>query len=266
MRHGMPGPRKPRDAGNSRPGVWAQASGRVTEALHFLGRYLSAAVAQAGPGEQDSGRCPADYGRGPAGSATPGIADAEPDGRGILILCTANMCRSPMTAALLSRRLAVLGVPVPVSSAGMLTEGTPPAAAVIEVMAGYGLDLGAHRSRIVTAADLAGASLVLGMAREHIRHAVVTLPAAWPRAFTLKEFVRRGGETGPRLAGEPFAAWLARVHAGRDRATLLGESAEDDVADPVGGPPAGYTATAALLDDLLARLTELCWAHAGPRT
>jgi len=169
-----------------------------------------------------------------------------------------------MAAALLARRLAVLGVPSPVRSAGMLTEGAPPPAPVLDVMNGYGLSLGAHRSRIVTAGDLAETSLVIGMAREHIRHAVVTLPSVWPRAFTLRELLRRAGANGPREPGEPFAAWLARLHTGRDRAALLGGSAEDDVADPAGGPLAGYAATAALLDDLLARLAGVCWAHAEP--
>ena len=32
------------------------------------------------------------------------------DSSGIIVLCTANVCRSPMAAALLARRLAVLGV------------------------------------------------------------------------------------------------------------------------------------------------------------
>ena len=101
------------------------------------------------------------------------------------------------------------------------------------------------------------------MAREHLRHAVVTLPAAWPRAFTLRELVRRGAAVGGRRPGESLAGWLARAHDGRQRAALLGDCADDDVADPVGGPPGGYAETAAALGSLLDRLAELGWGQAA---
>ena len=103
------------------------------------------------------------------------------------------------------------------------------------------------------------------MAREHVRHAVVTAPDTWPRAFTLKELVRRGEEIGPAKPGEPLADWLARVHEGRERAALLGESPVDDVADPMGGPPQAYADTAALLDELMGRLVGLCWGLSADR-
>jgi protein-tyrosine phosphatase len=181
----------------------------------------------------------------------------------VLVLCTANICRSPMAAALLARRLAALGVTVPVLSAGMLHDGEPPLPEVVSVMAARGLDTAWHRSHAARDADLAAAGLVLGMARENIRHAVVTVPLVWPRAFTLKELVRRGEQIGPRPPGETLAGWLRRAHAGRERAALLGDSPLDDVADPTGGPPQAYAGTAALLDGLVSRLAELCWGHAG---
>ena len=68
------------------------------------------------------------------------------------------------------------------------------------MLAGYGIEAAAHRSRVVSAADLAGPTLVLAMAREHLRYAVVTEPGAWPRTFTLRELVRRGTQIGPRQA------------------------------------------------------------------
>jgi protein-tyrosine phosphatase len=182
---------------------------------------------------------------------------------GVVVLCTANVCRSPMAAALLTRRLAALGVAVPVHSAGMLRQGDPPHPEVVSVMAGYGIAIASHRSRIARAADLARAGLVLAMARENLRYAVLTEPGAWLRAFTLKELVRRGKQIGPRPPGEPFSGWLSRAHAGRDRIALLGDSAEDDVADPAGGPLRGYEDTARLLDRLVTNLADLGWAHAG---
>jgi protein-tyrosine phosphatase len=183
---------------------------------------------------------------------------------GILVLCTANVCRSMMAAPLFARRLAALGVTVPVRSAGMIRCGDPPHPEVISVMASYGIETAAHRSRVACAADLARATLVLAMSRENLRYAVITAPGAWPRAFTLKELIRRGERIGPRPSGEPFSGWLSRAHAGRERASLLGDSSEDDVADPAGGPLRAYADTASVLDGLVTRLAELGWAHAGP--
>ncbi len=165
-----------------------------------------------------------------------------------------------MAEALLTSRLAGLGSAVTVRSGGMLGEGEPPRPEAIAAMAGYGLDIAAHRSRRVTAEDLEAADLTLAMARENLRYAVVTAPSAWQRAFTLRELVRRGEAVGPRPPGEDLAGWLARAHDGRERTALLGDSADDDVADPTGGPPAGYAETAAILSGLLDNLVGLCWA------
>jgi len=187
----------------------------------------------------------------------------------VLFLCRANVCRSVMAQALLAARLAERGVPV--GSAGLLGGGQPPPPEVIAVMAARGIAVDGHRSRLVTADDLVAADLILGLARGHLRHAAVLRPEAWPRAFTLRELVRRGGQAGPRAPGEPLPDWLARAADGRDRIDLLGASAADDVADPAGGPLAGYQATAELLDQLTADLAGLAWPEFGtapesPRT
>jgi low molecular weight protein-tyrosine phosphatase len=201
-----------------------------------------------------------------SGGAVPAARPQRDSGpqAGVLVLCTANVCRSPMGAPLLARRLDRLGVTVPVRSAGMLADGMPPDPAAVTVMAGYGIEIASHRSRVARPDDLARAGLVLAMARENLRYAVVTEPAAWPRAFTLKELIRRGERIGPRAPGEPFAAWLDRAHDGRVRASLLGGSDDDDVPDPAGAPLRAYADTAALLDGLMTRLAELGWAHAAP--
>jgi protein-tyrosine phosphatase len=164
------------------------------------------------------------------------------------------MAQGPLTARLAER--GVLGL---VSSAGLLGHGQPPPAEVVSVMAGRGIDVSGHRSRAVAAEDLAAADLIVGLAREHVRHAAVLLPGCWPRAFTLRELVRRGAQAGPRAPGAPLGDWLAMAAAGRSRRDLLGSSDDDDVPDPYGGPLAGYLATARLLDELTRDLAALCW-------
>jgi protein-tyrosine phosphatase len=177
----------------------------------------------------------------------------------VLVLCTANVCRSVMAQVMLTARRAERGAPGLVSSAGLLGGGRPPPPAVITVMAARGVDISEHRSRAVTVADLAAADLIVGLAREHVRHAAVLLPSCWPRAFTLRELLRRGGQAGPRAPGEPMGGWLAAVAAGRSRRDLLGSGTGDDVPDPYGGPLADYQATARQLDELTRDLAALCW-------
>ena len=173
-----------------------------------------------------------------------------------------------MAAAFLGRRLGALGVPAQIRSAGIVREAQPPPDEVLSVMAGARLDVSGHRSRVVAAADLAGADLVLVMSRGQVRHAAVTFPAAWPRAFTLKELVRRGEQIGGRRRGESLGDWLAAAHQGRTRTGLLGDCPDDDVADPSGGPWRDYLAAAEEIDQLIGRLVGLCWgqdASPGPR-
>ena len=164
-----------------------------------------------------------------------------------------------MAEALLRAALRARGVDATVSSAGLFRGGVPASPGSVRAMARRGLDIDGHRSRTVTIELLEAADLVLGMARLHVREAVVAVPDVWPRAFTLKELVRRGAVVGPRRADEPLEAWLARVHEGRRRADLIGDDAADDVADPVGGPERLYLATAAELEDLVGRLVDLAF-------
>jgi protein-tyrosine phosphatase len=178
----------------------------------------------------------------------------------ILLLCSANTCRSVMAQAMLSRRLAARAATACVASAGLLEGGRRPPPEVLFVLADWGIEVSGHRSRRVTVDDLAAADLILGLAREHVRHAVVLAPESWPRAFTLRELLRRGLQAGPRSPGEPLADWLSRAGTGRARQDLLGDRPGDDVPDPNGGPLAGYRATARLLDRLTRELATAGWS------
>lgn len=87
----------------------------------------------------------------------------------ILLVCTGNLCRSPMASALLQRRLADLGLDdqVQVESAGTWTrEGQRATTFAQAVMVERGLSLEGHRSRNVTEDMLDRADLVLVMEEE----------------------------------------------------------------------------------------------------
>ena len=157
------------------------------------------------------------------------------------------------------------GVEARVASAGLLQAGQPAQPHGVDVARGLGLDMSGHRSRSMTRDVLLLADLILGMAREHVREAVVLDPSLWPRTFTLKELVRRGELAGPREPTEPLQDWLARVGEGRRVADLSGASAADDVEDPIGMPRAAYERMAQELDDLTRRLVSVAFAGALAR-
>ena len=147
------------------------------------------------------------------------------------------------------------------ASAGLLEAGNPASSHGVAVLSGLGIDMSAHRSQSMSAELLGRADLILAMAREHVREAVVAVPAIFPRTFTLKELVRRGRETGPRQPGEPLERWLARAHAGRSPRDLMGGSREDDVEDPIGRPRAAYESMVEELSGLLDELVWLVWGE-----
>ena len=177
----------------------------------------------------------------------------------ILVVCTANQCRSPVAGAFLSRHAAERGADAKVLSAGLLESGNPAVAEVVALGPALGFDLGSHRSREVTDELIASAELIIGLTRLHVRELAVANRAAWPRTFTLRELVREGSRLGPRLESLSLADWIAPLHEARTPSDLLGADPLDDVADPMGGPPEGYEEMARDLADLTNRLADLLW-------
>lgn len=169
----------------------------------------------------------------------------------VLVLCTANICRSPMASAILSDLVARRGLPVTVSSAGFLTQDEPASANAVRVLADEGIDLSAHRSRILGAEDLEGADLVVAMEYRHVREVAVLLPAALERSFTLPDLARRATEIGPRRPGELASSWIARAGAGRRAADLMVKRPEGEVSDPYGRSKRAYRKTRAELEGLI---------------
>lgn len=138
----------------------------------------------------------------------------------ILLVCTGNTCRSPLAEALLRTKLAERGVDgVEVSSAGTgAWDGAPASEGAYLVALEHGLDLSAHRARLLNKDVAASADVILTMARHH--RARVEQLGATGKAHLLGEYA---GRTGPAA----------------------------EVRDPFGGDLQGYRETFEELDGLL---------------
>lgn len=178
----------------------------------------------------------------------------------LLVLCTANQCRSPMAGALLERALQRAQVAAIVVSAGFGRDGVSAPAGTLHAAARHGLSLEHHRSRRLTVTDLRTADVVLVMERGHVHQAVVTDVTCWPKCFTLKEVVRRAHGIGRRETDEGFADWLGRLHEGRRPADLLtGRREDDEVRDPVGAPDRVFQEVADELTALVDNFVDLAF-------
>ena len=124
----------------------------------------------------------------------------------ILLVCTGNICRSPLAAALLQRALTDRGIEgMDVSSAGTgAWDGAPVSEGAYLVGLERGLDLSAHRARLLTRELIEAADLVLTMARHH--RARVDELGGEGRVFVLGEYAGREGDEAE--VSDPFGGDL----------------------------------------------------------
>jgi protein-tyrosine phosphatase len=136
----------------------------------------------------------ADRGGPPSGSRdpNPGGSTGQPS---VLLVCTANRCRSPMAAALLTQLLEREGLAGHnrVDTAGTWAkEGEPAASLAQEVMQERGLDLSRHRSRRVSGDLLRGYQLVLVMEAGHREAILAEFPDIEARLYLLASMAGNG--------------------------------------------------------------------------
>jgi protein-tyrosine phosphatase len=112
----------------------------------------------------------------------------------ILIVCSGNICRSPMADIYLRHRLGLHNSSYTVSSAGTLGIHDDLAAseAVSVVASEAGLDLSAHSTRGVTRESVEEADIILVMEKRHRRYLATLYPGHVKKIHLLSEYVPKG--------------------------------------------------------------------------
>jgi protein-tyrosine phosphatase len=166
----------------------------------------------------------------------------------IVVVCTANICRSPMAEAMIRRGLRAGGANgVVVESAGVYGhEDSPIAPGSASALRALGIEDDGHRGRRLTPEIVGSADLVLTMEERHREAILARSPEAQDRTFALREFARLVGGAAPP-EGDVAARARALVRVAGLRRTALPWAGVDDVPDPYGGPGEGYHACAALI-------------------
>jgi protein-tyrosine phosphatase len=138
----------------------------------------------------------------------------------ILIVCTANICRSPIAEAILKRLIA--GRPDAdqwhIDSAGTWARYGSPAAVLSQIVVQrMGMDISTHKSKPITLELMQQFDLILTMENQH--------------------------KEGLRLQFEPYASRVFML------SEMIGR--EEDVPDPIGGEIADYSETGKMLERFL---------------
>ena len=105
----------------------------------------------------------------------------------VLILCHANICRSPAAEHLLREKLK--NKPIEIQSAGLYAmAGLPAASSMTELLAQQNIDLTSHRSRQVNTELLAWANLVLVMEDRQQKDVEIRFPETRGKVQRLGRF------------------------------------------------------------------------------
>lgn len=157
-----------------------------------------------------------------------------PQTRGILFVCTGNICRSPYAERRLRQLLPRAGVPVESAGTGAVV-GSDIEDDTRERLRRLGADVTGFRARQVSPQLLDDAGLVLTMTRAHRGQVARLRPQAMRRIYALGDFADLCAESRAWRSILPSRPWLEQVEteAGAARGTVVPRDADDiDVVDP----------------------------------
>jgi low molecular weight protein-tyrosine phosphatase len=176
----------------------------------------------------------------------------------VVVICSGNRFRSPIAEAVLRREAE--GLPVRVRSFGTMDLPSGHALSeALELAPGYGLDLMSHRSRPLAGTNLSHADLVIGFEQIHAATAVVGAGAHRERTFLITDLVAGLDETTPPQERDVVERARSLVRQA-DEARKAAPRIPQEIADPIGGPAAGYRNTADEVYRLTTRVAERLFA------
>lgn len=135
----------------------------------------------------------------------------------VLVVCTANVCRSPMAEALLRARVESEGETWRIESAGTWAlEGRPAANRTQQVLEERGIRLLNHLARTVTLEIMKEFNLILTMEQGHKEALKVEFPELAPRIYLISEMIGQRFDIkdpiqGPLSEFEDTALELERI-------------------------------------------------------
>src|SRR5664279_1814186 len=154
----------------------------------------------------------------------------------ILLVCEANVCRSPMAEYLLRNSLADKGADVhafELTSAGThADDGAEMDPRTVDQLTRLKVSPNAFRSHTVTARDLDDADLILTATRAQRSMLLERLPTALRRSFTMLEFAQTAQHVLRRWPDIRAPKDVVRLTAAARGSVAVPEY---DVPDPVGG-------------------------------
>jgi len=109
----------------------------------------------------------------------------------IVFVCSGNICRSPMAAAITNNKLKSRQEPAAIISCGTLNIMHRPAAKeAIQAMAEHDIDIESHRSQGVSVGLLRMADFVVVMAPKHERFILESAPELAPKIVRIWEYAQ----------------------------------------------------------------------------
>lgn len=155
----------------------------------------------------------------------------------ILVVCTGNICRSPVGEAILHDALSGAGIDV--TSAG--THAAAGRAAAPETVEFISRNLGReldHVGRQLDRSTAEAADLIITMTEEHRSWVAGIAPRTVRRIFTLVELEQVLALLPPEQSFETVRELAMAASRLRARAGI--DNTSKDIADPYGGPAEGY--------------------------